>query len=71
MTRLNLSSVEGLLVSYDLQAIKNVEHGKAKKFYTKADCEGNGVKLSDSMIVINFKDGSTASFGDNWFITFN
>lgn len=71
MTRLNLSSVEGLFVSYDLQAIKNVEHGKAKKFYTKADCEGNGVKLSDSMIVINFKDGSVASFCDNWFITFN
>ena len=71
MTRLNLSSVEGLFASYDLQAIKNVEHGKAKKLYTKADCEGNGVKLSDSMIVINFKGGSTASFGDNWFITFN
>ena len=70
MTKLNLNSVEGFFVSYDLSTIKDVKHGKAKKFYDKADCEGNGVKLSDSMIVINFKDGGVASFGDNWFITF-
>ena len=70
MTKLNLTSADGMFVSYDLATIKNIKNGKAKKFYSKEDCEGNGIKLSDSVIKITFKDGNTASFGDNWSITF-
>ncbi|HHX38036.1 MAG TPA: hypothetical protein GX717_08660 [Clostridiaceae bacterium] len=71
MTRLLLNSIEGFSVSYELSNIKNIEHGKAKKFYDKSDCERNGLKLSDSVIKINFISGDTASFCDNWRISFD
>lgn len=70
MEKLNLSSVEGFFVSYDLSNIANIKHGKAGKFYDKAECEANGIKLSDSIIIITFKDGNKSSFGDNWIATY-
>lgn len=70
MTKLNLNSIDGLFVSYDLADIKNIKHGKAGKFYDKSECESNGLKVSDSIIVISFKDGNTTSFGNNWVATF-
>ena len=56
MIKLNLTSVDGLFVSYDLATIKNIRHGKAKDFYTKADCEDN-IQLR-TIIIINFNNGS-------------
>ncbi len=70
MTKLNLRSIEGFFVSYDLSTIKEIRHGRAKEFYDKADCESNGIKLSDSVVIIVFKDGNKASFGNNWIVTF-
>ena len=70
MTKLNLSSVDGLFVSYDLSTIKNIRCGKAKDFYTKSDCEDNNIRVTDAIIKINFKNGSTSSFGNNWVATF-
>jgi hypothetical protein len=70
MTKLNLSSSEGFFVSYDLADIKNIKHGKAGKFYDKSECESNGLKVSDSIIIISFKNGDKTSFGDNWIATF-
>lgn len=70
MTKLNLRSLEGFSVSYDLANIANIKHGKAGKFYEKSECEDNGIKLSDSIVIINFKNGTTSSFGDNWVVTF-
>lgn len=70
MEKLNLTSIDGLFVSYDLVDIKSVKHGKAGKFYEKSDCEGNGIKLSDSIMIISFKNGNKTSFGDNWTATF-
>jgi hypothetical protein len=70
MTKLNLSSIDGAFVSYDLATIKNIKHGKAKDFYTKADCENNNIRVTDSIITINFNNGSTSSFGNNWVVTF-
>lgn len=70
MKKLNLTSLENFFVSYDLSDIKNIKHCKASDIYSKNDCEGNGVLLSDSIIVLKFNDGHTASFGSNWTITF-
>lgn len=70
MTKLNLSSIEGFFVSYDLSNIANIKHGKAGKFYDKAGCEDNGIKVTDSVIVIRFIDGHTTIYGDNWIATF-
>ena len=70
MTKLVLLSAEGFSVSYDMAAVKRIEHGKAKDHYSKSDYEGNGLKANDSMIIIRFKDDGVASFGDNWFVTF-
>lgn len=70
MTKLNLSSLEGFFVSYDLANIANIKHGKAGKFYDKAECEDNGIKVTDSIMIICFKNGSKSSFGNNWIATF-
>lgn len=70
MKKLNLNSIDGLFVSYDLADIKNIRHGKAKKFYDRVDCEDNGIKVTDSILIISFKNGTTSSFGDNWVVTF-
>lgn len=70
MEKLNLSSVDGLFVSYDLADIKSIKHGKAGKFYDKAECEDNGIKVTDSIMIVSFKNGSKSSFGDNWIATF-
>lgn len=70
MKKLNLTSLENFFVSYDLSDIKSIKHCKASDIYSKNDCEGNGVLLSDSIIVLKFNDGHTASFGSNWTITF-
>lgn len=70
MTKLNLTSVDGLFVSYDLATIKNIRYGKAKSFYDKEDCEDNNIRITDAIIVINFNNGSTSSFGNNWVVTF-
>ena len=67
---LNLTSLEGFYCSFDLCDIKNIKHCKASDIYSKNDCESNGVLLSDSIIVLKFNDGHTASFGSNWVITF-
>ena len=71
MKNLNLTSVDGLFVTYDLATIKNVRYGKAKDFYTKADCEDNNVRLTDAIITINFNNGSTSSFASNWVVNFS
>lgn len=70
MAKLNLRSLEGFFVSYDLANISSIKHGKAGKFYDKEECESNGIKLSDSIIIISFKNGDKTSFGDNWIATF-
>lgn len=70
MTKLNLTSIDGLFVSYDLDNIRDIRHGKAKQFYNKVDCESNGIKVTDSIMVIRFIDGNKTSFGDNWIATF-
>jgi hypothetical protein len=70
MTKLNLSSVDGLFVSYDLSNIREIRNGKAKDFYSKADCEDNGIKVNDSIIVIRFNDGNKTSFASKWTVTF-
>ena len=70
MTKLNLTSVDGLFISYDLSTIKDIKHGKAKRFHNKVDCEDNGIKVTDSIMVIRFIDGHTTSYGDNWVATF-
>lgn len=70
MTKLNLTNIHGLFVSYDLSTIKNIKNGKAKDFYSKEDIEDNNLKVLDSIIVINFKDGTTSSFSSIWTVTF-
>ena len=70
MTKLNLTSKDDLFVCYDLANIKSIRHGKAKIFHDKKDCEGNGIRVSDSVLVINFNDGKCSTFGDNWTVSF-
>lgn len=71
MKHLNLTNINGLFVCYDLETIKNIKNGKAKDFYSKEDIEDNNLKVLDSIIVINFKNGTTSSFSSSWTITFS
>lgn len=71
MKNLNLYTNDGLQVSYNLIDIKHIKYGKAKDFYQIDEIINNGLKPSDPMIIISFKNGTTASFGDNWAIDFD
>lgn len=51
-----------LHTGYAMADIKDIVTDKASKLYSKEDLYSNGVKPNDSMVVINFTDGSTASF---------
>lgn len=57
-------------VIYNLDEIKNIEHGQMKDFYSYPDIYGNGYQPQDSCIKINFKDTTNATFGKDWVITF-
>lgn len=61
---------EEMQATYRLADIQNIRYGKAKDFYNIDDIRGNDMKPSDSMIYISFIDGSVASFGKGWEITF-
>ena len=71
MTYLELTNINGMHVSYPLEEIKNIKHGTARKLYDKSDLEGNNIKPNESLIIINFKDGSEASFSNSWTIMFS
>lgn len=53
-------------VTYKMDEIAYFRCGKYKEWYTKSDCEGNGVKLNDVCIRIAFKDNSIATFGSDY-----
>lgn len=61
---------EKMQQAYRLADIQNIRYGKARDFYNIDDIRGNDMKPSDSMIYISFIDGSVASFGKGWEITF-
>lgn len=57
-------------VKYAIETIKEIVHGKYKEFYSREDILGNEVKPNDSVLIIRFKDGTTASFGNRWQMIF-
>ena len=61
---------EEMQAAYRLADIQNIRCGKAKDFYNIDDIRGNDTKPGDPMIYISFIDGSVASFGKGWEITF-
>lgn len=61
---------EELNATYYLETITKVIHGKYRDFYSREDIGGNVVRPNDSVIIITFDDGSQASFGSDWEITF-
>ena len=71
MKHLNLTNIHGQYISYDLTSIKNIKNGKAKDFYSKEELVDNNIKVLDSLIVINFKNGKTSSFSNAWTVTFS
>lgn len=56
--------------TYYLETITKVIHGKYRDFYSRDDIDGNNVKPSDACLIIEFNDGSKATFGSDWEITF-
>lgn len=72
MTNLNLTHrTTGIHISYKLEDIESFKVGKAKDWYTKEDCEGNGIKYNDTVLRIAFKDNTSSSFGDVWMYSFS
>lgn len=53
-------------VKYTGEEIKEIVHGKYRDFYSKDDIGGNNVRPGDSVMIIRFKDGETASFDSKW-----
>lgn len=57
-------------VTYAVETIKEIVHGKYKDFYSKEDIAGNDVRPNDSVIILRFKDGTASSLGSKWVLTF-
>lgn len=73
MKRLNVINrkfPEEYHVSYTIETIEKVIHGKYKDYFSKEDISGNQCRPNDSVIILKFKDGTEASFNDEWEITF-
>lgn len=68
--KITLQHEDGLKVYYDTDRIAYIRHDKASNLYNKSDLAGNGIKATESVLVINFKNGECATFGDDWSIIF-
>lgn len=61
---------EGCEVTYPVETIAEIVHGKYRDFYSQDDIRGNDVRPNDSVMIIKFLDGTQASFGDRWTMVF-
>lgn len=68
---ITLQDKHGRSVSYNISDIEYIEHNKGRNLYDVSELAGNNIKPTDSLLVIHFLDGSTASFSSNWAITFS
>lgn len=67
---ITLQNRYGLAVSYNTNDIKCIEHDKACSRYDKDDLAANDIKPYESVIIINFKDGTSSTFSSDWTLTF-
>ena len=63
---ITLKSKYGLTVNYNTIDILSIEHDKACNRFNKSDLEGNGVKPYESVMIINFIDGTQSTFSSDW-----
>ena len=67
---LTLKSDYGHRVHYSTSQIKSIEHDVAGNLYNYSDLEGNGIKPDESVMTINFTDGTQSTFSSDWKIVF-
>ena len=65
-----LRSNYGLRVHYSTSQIRSIEHDVAGNLYDSSELEGNGLKPDESVMKINFNDGTQSTFSSDWKIVF-
>ena len=65
-----LKSIYGLTVTYNMNRIRSIEHDVAGNLYDYSELEGNGIKADESVMKINFTDGTQSTFSSDWKIVF-
>jgi hypothetical protein len=72
MKFLSLDAKDGTAhVDYDLDKITVINYDLACNVYDEADVVGNGLKPCEMVMIINFVDGSQATFSAaNWMMCF-
>ena len=65
-----LRSIYGLVVTYSTSQIRSIEHDVAGNLYDRSELEGNGIKPDESVMKINFTDGTQSTFSSDWKIVF-
>lgn len=68
---ITLQDKHGRSVSYNASDITYIEHNKGRNLYYISELAGNSIKPTDSLLVMHFSDGSTASFSSNWIVSFS
>ena len=63
---IKLKNKYGLTVNYNTTDILSIEHDKACCRFNKSDLLGNGIDPSESVMIINFIDGTQATFSSEW-----
>ena len=65
-----LKSIYGLTVTYSTSRIRSIEHDVAGNLYDYSELEGKGIKADESVMKINFTDGTHSTFFSDWQIVF-
>ena len=65
-----LKSIYGLTVTYSTSRIRSIEHDAAGNLYDYSELEGKGIKADESVMKINFTDGTQSTFSSDWKIVF-
>lgn len=47
---------------YDIDSIVTIRTGKARRLLEKSDLEGNGVPINETVTIVSFCSGQTATF---------
>lgn len=67
---MKVSNLNGKSACYPNDTIQSMSFPKASEVFNDDDIAGNEVSPDDTILLINFKDGSSATFvARNWSIT--
>ena len=60
----------GRRLTFPLEQIRNIRHGKAADYNTPAELRSENVRPDESILIVNLSNGESAYFAESWVICF-